>query len=431
MTATAPVAEAGDVQINFGAGNRNVRGGGSDAMAREMARKASSAAEKAQSDLKDIQAKLNDAVVKAQAAADASRDISAKLAIIDQKLAALEMAKTVTATAADDKSGNRKDDTRRAPTPEECLAARDQAILMAERTAIAEQAAKLDVQRREADLAVLRLQAQEKRAIADLATARAQEAAAKLALAQAEADREKNRATGLSGDASRAETAVADSQRELDEARSRASDAQRRAADADQLAKRFGATPAYRAPVGKKDYSERTYEGPVPSWYGEVGPTLGVIPEGARGGLQAGAYARAGEHLAVGIVGAVDGGSRRVDLGKDENFFGNSVSGAVMAGLQIGTVNGENGGNLRVSGGYEKDWQTGDATGLNGSTRNGASRGFGRLDIGAGVVHQISENVRLYISAAANFLLGRPSRLGGSQQETTVGGTVNIGISTK
>lgn len=440
MSMTAASSATADNNVQIGIGNVIKKGGGSgrDATARATASSASEAAREAQARLTDAESTLAQATAKATSADAAARDAQTRLAIVEKKLADLEgkvaglaAGRTSTADESDDeedkkeeKKGNEAADPEvqppRAPTADEIANARAVIETRAQVAKAQADAARAEATAKAARVVVLQAQLEKARAAAELARAKAAEQAAKLAQAQAEADAANAKATGLAGEASATQDNLAEAQRQSGEASGKLA-----AADA-EAAKAKALLDAY----GKQSVVVR--DGSTPSFYGEAAGTFGVFSgrqSDVHGGASVGAFARVGEHVAVGVRTNIEASSRLNNVG-GQSVPGSSTAITAQGAVQLGTVQGS-GFAFEGAAGMQRESMNGVATGSDGARLEGVSKTYARVDFGANWYAQLSEAVRLKVGAAATFLVGRPVEMGSAAKETAVGGTVNIGISTK
>ncbi len=433
MTAATSSAHA-ENNVQIGIGNVIKKGGGSgrDATARATATSASEAAKDAQTRLDAAEEALNRANAKATAADTAAKDAQGRLASVEKRLTELE-AKVAglpsATTPASDDNGSKKErdtdsDTRspRAPTADEIANARAIIEARAQVAKASADAARAQAAAATAKVGVLQAQVEKARAAAELARAQAAEKAAKLAQAQAEADAADRKATGLADEASSTQDNLAEAKRQSDEANGKLAAADGEAARAKALLDAYGA--------GSR--SVVVNDGQTPSFHGEAVGTFGAFSgrqADVHGGAGLGAFARVGEHVSVGVRSNLEAGSRAINVG-GQVVPGSSTAVTAQGAVQLGTVQGS-GFNFEGAVGMQKETMNGVATGFDGARLEGVSNAYGRVDLGANYYAQLSEAVRLRVGAAMTFLVGRPVEMGSDAKETAVGGTVNIGISTK
>ncbi|MCX6733457.1 MAG: hypothetical protein NTX63_01460 [Candidatus Peregrinibacteria bacterium] len=451
MTAASSV-RAGDNVIQIGVGNvaKKGGGGGRDVQARASATAAAESARDAQARLTAAEGKLADAIAKATAADSAARDAQARLTIAEKKLAELEgkfaaLPKGGTKTEADSDDRDDRDERRggkdgrdgrdgrdaggadaqpRLPTADEIANAKAVIEQRAQVARLAADAARTEAAAKAAKVAVLQAQAEKARAAADAAKAEALAKAAKLAQAQAEADAADKKAVGLAGEASVTQVNLDQAKRESDQANGKLA-----AADA-EAARAKGLLDAYGAP---RQSSVVVRDGSTPTFFGEVGGTFGMLggQEGSvHGGAALGAFARIGEHVALGVKSNIEGNARSVRVSDAQTVPGSSTTISAQGAVQVGTVEGS-GFNFEGAAGMQRESMNGAATGADGTRLEGVAKTYGRVDLGVNYYQTLSDAVRLKIGAALSFLAGRPEQLGSDTKNTAVGGTFNIGVSTK
>ena len=441
MTAVSPATAENNVQIGIGNVIKKGGNGGRDATARAEATSASEAAKDAQARLTIAESTLAQANAKAASADAAAKDAQTRLAIVEKKLAELEgkvsgLPSATSPGASEDKDdkddkGDKKsdkgDDTEtqpsRAPTAEEIVNARAVIETRAQVAKAQADAARAEAAAKAARVVVLQAQLEKARAAAELARAKAAEKAAKLAQAQAEADAADKKAVGLAGEASTTQDNLAEAQRQSDEANGKLSAADAQAANAKALLDAYGAS---------RQQSVVVRDGSTPSFYGEAAGTFGVFSgrqSDVHGGASVGAFARVGEHVAVGVRTNIEASSRTNNVG-GQSVPGSSTAITAQGAVQLGTVQGS-GVVFEGAAGMQRESMNGVATGFDGARLEGVSKTYGRVDLGASWFAQLSGAVRLKVGAAVTFLAGRPVEMGSDAKETAVGGTVNIGISTK
>lgn len=453
MTA-ASSAHAGDTVIQFGVGNvaKKGGGGGRDVQARASATAAAESARDAQARLTAAEGKLADAIAKATAADSAARDAQTRLATAEKKLAELEgkfanLPKGGTKTEVEegdmddgdegrDRGGKDGRDGRdgrdaggadaqpRLPTAEEIANAKAVIEQRAQVARLAADAARAEAAAKAAKVAVLQAQAEKARAAAEAAKAEAAAKAAKLAQAQAEAEAADKKAVGLVGEASATQANLEEAKRESDEANGKLA-----AADA-EAARAKGLLDAYGAP---RQSSVVVRDGSTPTFFGEVGGTFGMLggQEGSvHGGAELAAFARIGEHVALGVKSNIEGNTRSVRVSDTQTVPGSSTTISAQGAVQVGTVEGS-GFNFEGAAGMQRESMNGAATGADGARLEGVAKTYGRVDLGVNFYQKLSDAVRLKVGAAVSFLAGRPEQLGSDTKNTAVGGTFNIGVSTK
>lgn len=443
MSMTAASSAQADNNVQIGIGNVIKKGGGSgrDATARATATSASEAARDAQARLTAAENALAQATAKATSADLAAKAAQARLEIVEKKLADLEgkvaglaTDRTPTSDESDDKDGGKVDkkgkkdadaevQPPRAPTADEIANARAVIETRAQVARAQADAARAEANAKAARVVVLQAQLEKARAAAELARAKAAEQAAKLALAQAEADAANKKATGLAGEASATQENLAEAQRQSDEANGKLSAADAEAAKAKALLDAYGSS---------RQQSVVVRDGSTPSFYGEAAGTFGVFSgrqSDVHGGASVGAFARVGEHVAVGVRTNLEASSRSNNVG-GQSVPGSSTAVTAQGAVQLGTVQGS-GFVFEGAAGMQRESMNGVATGSDGARLEGVSRTYARVDLGASWYAQLSEAVRLKVGGAVTFLAGRPVEMGSDAKETAVGGTVSIGISTK
>lgn len=460
MTA-ASSARAGDVI--FGIGNDIKRGGaggrgGMDATARASAEAATKAVEAAIKRLEATEAGVAAAAKAATAAADTATAALNKLRELEGRLAALEAggAKkpadpaapprgrdlpadgTATDAPPDKGAGERTPPPTpaREPTDEEIVAAAAAARGRLEaKAAVAEAkriAAEAEVQARRAQEVLLRAQAQKAQAAADLAQAIADQKAAKLAEAQAAANAANAQAAGLNGEARAANVSLDSVRQQLRDAEDKARKAQQEAQDASRVIASLNGGNRFTVTRPTPVYTPVTYDGPTPTFFGEVIGNVGLNSgNDFRGGIEAAGFARVGEHVALGLRTEFEGGTRMVRMGGGQNVLGSSSGAGIMGALQLGTVGGENGANLELAGGALREAMIGVANGADGSTREGAISAAPRLKGTIAGYMLVSPNIRFKAALTVDMTAGRPAQLGGDARENVVGVRLGMGISTK